>query len=198
MVGPPVLALRQGIVQSKSTMSTETHSAAASIRLAVAADAARLAEFGARTFEDAFGTDNIPENMSLYLARTYGVAHQTAELDDPAMSTIVAESGGRLAGFAQLRVGPAPESVTGGAPIELLRFYVDRPWHGRGLALALMAAVDREAARRGAAVVWLSVWERNERAKAFYRKCGFADVGSKVFVLGTDRQRDRVMARPVV
>jgi ribosomal protein S18 acetylase RimI-like enzyme len=61
-----------------------------------------------------------------------------------------------------------------------------------------MAAVDREAARRGAMVVWLSVWERNERAKAFYRKCGFAEVGDKVFVLGTDRQRDRVMARRLV
>jgi len=179
-------------------MSSETHPAAASIRLAVPADAAHLAVFGARTFEAAFGADNTPENMSLYLARTYGVAHQTAELDDPAMSTMVAESDGRLAGFAQLRVGPAPESVTGGTPIELLRFYVDRPWQGQGLARALMAAVDREAARRGAVVIWLSVWERNERAKAFYRKCGFADVGGKVFVLGTDRQRDRVMARQVV
>ena len=178
-------------------MSTETHSAAVSFRLAVPADAARLAEFGARTFEDAFGADNTPENMLLYLGRAYGVAQQTAELDDPSMSTIVAESDGRLAAFAQLRAGPAPESVPGGAAIELLRFYVDRPWHGLGLARTLMAAVDREAARRGAVVLWLSVWEHNERAKAFYRKCGFADVGSKAFVLGTDRQRDRVMARPV-
>ena len=178
-------------------MSTETPPAAASIRLALPADAVRLAEFGARTFEDAFGADNTPENMSLHLARTYGVAHQTAELDDPAMSTIVAESNGRLAAFAQLRAGPAPESVTGGTPIELHRFYVDRPWHGQGVARALMAAIDREAARRGAVVIWLSVWEHNERAKAFYRKCGFADVGGKAFVLGTDRQRDRVMARPV-
>lgn len=37
--------------------------------------------------------------------------------------------------------------------------------------------------------------ERNERAKAFYRKCGFADVGSQVFVLGTDAQTDRIMVR---
>jgi diamine N-acetyltransferase len=191
-----VLALDQGVVQSKRAMRIETPLAVPSIRLALPADAARLAEFGARTFADAFGADNTPENMSLYLARTYGVAQQTAELNDPAMCTIIAESDGRLAGFAQLRAGPAHESVTGETPIELLRFYVDRPWHGQGLAGALMTAVDREATRREAMVVWLSVWERNERAKAFYRKCGFAEVGEKVFVLGTDRQRDRVMARP--
>ncbi len=165
------------------------------IRLAVPADAAALAELGARTFEDTYGAVNTSQNMSLYLARTYGVARQAAEIDDPAMSTIVAETDGRLVGFAQLRTGPAPPSVTGGAPVEVLRFYVDRAWHGRGVARALMAAVDREASRRGAAVIWLSVWERNERAKAFYRRCGFADVGGTVFLLGNDPQQDRVMAR---
>ena len=178
-------------------MSTEIHPAPATIRFAVPADAAPLAEFGARTFEDAFGAENTPENMSLHLARTYGLAQQTAELDDPGMSTILAERGGQIAGFAQLRSGPAPASVSGGKPIELLRFYVDRQWHGQGVARALMDAVHREAARRGAEIVWLSVWERNERAKAFYRKSGFSDVGDKVFVLGTDPQRDRVMARPI-
>ena len=168
------------------------------IRLAMPTDAAPLAEFGARTFEDTYGAANTPENMSLYLARTYGVARQAAEIDDAAMSTIVADSDGRLAGFAQLRAGPAPASVTGGIPVELLRFYVDRLWHGRGVARALMAAVDREASRRGAAVIWLSVWEHNERAKAFYCKCGFADVGGTVFVLGSDPQQDRVMARTTI
>jgi diamine N-acetyltransferase len=178
-------------------MSTETHPAEAVIRHAVRADAGRLAEFAARTFSETFGAENRPDDMALHLARTYGAPLQTAEIDDPAMATIVADSRGRLAGFAQLRSGPAPESVVGQVPIELLRFYVDRPWHGRGVANALMAAVDQEAIRRGATVIWLSVWERNERAKAFYRKCGFEDVGSKAFLLGTDPQRDRVMARPV-
>jgi hypothetical protein len=32
-------------------------------------------------------------------------------------------------------------------------------------------------------------------AQAFYRKMGFADVGSAVFFAGPDRQTDRVMAR---
>jgi ribosomal protein S18 acetylase RimI-like enzyme len=55
--------------------------------------------------------------------------------------------------------------------------------------------VELEARAQEAHTLWLGVWERNERAKAFYRKCGFADVGSQVFVLGTDAQTDRVMVR---
>jgi ribosomal protein S18 acetylase RimI-like enzyme len=166
-----------------------------SIRPGAPADAAPLARLGARAFADAFGAENSPEDMAAYLGRSYGEAQQAAELSDPGMATLLAELHGELAGFAQLRSGPAPVCVTGLAPIELWRFYVDRPWHGRGVAQALMAAVAREAARRGGRTLWLAVWERNDRALAFYRKCGFLDVGSQPFILGSDRQTDRVMLR---
>jgi ribosomal protein S18 acetylase RimI-like enzyme len=178
-------------------MPAETRQAEFAIRRAQPADAARLAEFGARTFFDAFAAENTGENMALYLATTYGPGQQGAEIANPGMATIVAETADRIAGFAQLREGPAPETVRGPSPIELLRFYVDRPWHGQGLARALMRAVDEEANGRGAATIWLAVWERNARAKAFYGKCGFVDVGSQVFLLGNDRQCDRVMTRTV-
>jgi ribosomal protein S18 acetylase RimI-like enzyme len=68
---------------------------------------------------------------------------------------------------------------------------------GRGVAQELMQAVLAEAQRRRGATLWLAVWERNDRAQAFYRKCGFVDVGSQPFMLGTDRQTDRVMSRPL-
>jgi ribosomal protein S18 acetylase RimI-like enzyme len=60
-----------------------------------------------------------------------------------------------------------------------------------------MAAAVEAARARGARTLWLGVWERNERAIAFYRKSRFADVGTQTFVLGTDRQRDLVLARPL-
>jgi hypothetical protein len=39
----------------------------------------------------------------------------------------------------------------------------------------------------------LGVWERNDRARAFYAKCGFSDAGEHVFQFGTDPQTDHVM-----
>ena len=87
--------------------------------------------------------------------------------------------------------------MTGARPIELWRFYVNRQWHGRGTAQALMARVTAEAGDTGAQTLWLGVWERNPRARAFYATCGFIDVGEHVFLFGTDPQTDRVMARPL-
>ena len=53
------------------------------------------------------------------------------------------------------------------------------------------------AKRRGATSMWLGVWERNERAKAFYAKHGFQKVGSQIFVVGSDPQTDHVMLCPL-
>ena len=95
-----------------------------------------------------------------------------------------------------LWAGPVPDCVSGGEPIELLRFYIDRAWHGRGLAGELMDATVAAAAERGARTVFLAVWERNLRAIAFYAKRGFRDVGSRPFQLGSDLQTDRIMVTP--
>ena len=152
-----------------------------------------MAELAAATFRDAFGADNDPADLALHLARSYGVAQQAAELAHPAITTLVASVAGALAGYAQLRLGRRPACVTAARPLELWRFYVDRPWHGRGVAQALMAGAVAAARGRGAGSLWLGVWEHNPRAQTFYKKSGFSDVGSQTFFVGTDEQTDRVM-----
>ena len=163
------------------------------IRQASPADAVALAEFGERTFRDAFAADNRPDDVDFYVAVTYSLERQRADLADPQRTTLLVESAGRLVAYAQLRAGPAPACVAGPAPIELLRFYVDRASHGRGVARTMMDAVQAAARADDARTLWLGVWERNARAIAFYRKCGFRDAGSQPFMLGSDRQTDRVM-----
>ena len=167
------------------------------LRRAHAADAESLAAFAARTFSEAFGADNRPEHLAAHLVTSYGVGQQASELSDPAFVTLLAEVGLELAAYAQLRRRVPPSCVNGPAAIELYRFYVDRPWHGRGLAQRLMSAVHAAAGELGCATLWLSVWERNPRARAFYAKCGFQDVGTADFYVGSDRQTDRILVAPV-
>ncbi|HEX3553135.1 MAG TPA: GNAT family N-acetyltransferase [Thermoanaerobaculia bacterium] len=165
------------------------------LRRAGPADAPALAEFAARIFSDTFAADNRPEDMAAHLADRFGVRQQTDELVHPEIITLVVEDdGGRLIAYTQVRRIPPPDCVTGEAPVELGRFYVDRPWQGRGLAQRLMAAAQAAARELGGRTFWLCVWERNPRAIAFYEKCGFRDVGTKEFQLGADLQTDRVMA----
>ena len=165
------------------------------VRRADAADATILAELGSRTFVEAFGSANRPEDLAAHVAKTYGPAVQSRELSDPATTYLVVEVSGLPAGYALVREGHAPPCVTGARPVEIARFYVDRPWHGTGVAAALMDACDAEARRRKAGVLWLGVWEHNPRAIRFYAKSGFREVGAHTFYLGTDVQNDRVMAR---
>jgi len=61
----------------------------------------------------------------------------------------------------------------------------------------LMRTVEQTARSLRGRTLWLGVWERNPRAIAFYGKCGFVDVGHHAFVVGTEEQTDRVMARAV-
>ena len=167
------------------------------IRRGSVADAGALAAFAARTFEETFGAANRPEDMARHLAEAYGMAHQSRELADPDWVSLLVEIGADLAGYAQVRRHPAPECVNGPAPIELHRFYVDRPWHGKGIAQRLMAAVHQTAAELGGQTLWLGVWEHNPRAIAFYLKYGFLDAGSTTFQVGSDRQTDRVLLMPI-
>ena len=164
------------------------------IRPAVAADAPVLAELARRTFFDTFAPNNDAGDMAIHLARAYGVPQQSAELADPVITTLLVERDGAAVAYAQLRSGHVPDCVTGADPLEVWRFYVSQEWHGRGIAQALMDRVKVGARERGARTLWLGVWEKNDRARAFYAKCGFADVGEHIFLFGTDPQTDRVMS----
>ena len=167
------------------------------IRQASDADAAMLAEVGAQLFQATFAADNDPLDLYVYLSDAFTPERQRAELADPDRICLLAEDGAVVAGYALLRHGATQLHVTGVRPLEIQRFYVDRAWHGRGVAARLMAACLDAARARGAETVWLGVWERNPRAIRFYEKHGFADVGSQAFRLGSDLQTDRVMTRPV-
>ena len=167
------------------------------IREATITDVAVLSELARRTFYDTFAPTNDATDMALYLAEAFGIDQQTRELNDRDITTLLAEEDGEAIAFAQLRSGHVPDCVNGPHPIELWRFYIAHQWHGRGIARPLMDRVLSEARARGARTLWLGVWEKNARARAFYAKCGFTDVGDHIFLFGTDPQTDLVMAAPL-
>src|SRR3954453_7569776 len=83
------------------------------IRRAVPVDADLLAELGARTFSETFAADNTPEDMAAYLASSFNLAQQTAELNDPASTFFIAEVGGVAAGYAKLHAGEPAAGIEG-------------------------------------------------------------------------------------
>ncbi len=167
------------------------------IRRGEVTDAAELAAFAARTFEETFASDNNPEDLRVHLSNNYGEQQQAKELADPNVVTLLVRQNDEIVAYAQVRRCSAPDCVTQADPVELHRFYVDRPAHGTGLAARLMQEAVNVVRELGGQHIWLGVWERNPRAIAFYSKSGFVDVGSQYYMVGPDRQVDRVLVAPV-
>lgn len=156
-----------------------------------------LAALGARLFREAYGDTHREPDLTPYLARTFDPARLADEMAQPEVLVYFAEDqAGVPIGYGYVRAsGPErPAGVPGIRPWEVLRFYVDGRWHGRGVAAALFAACAEAAEQRGADALWLAVWQEAKRPQAFYRRMGLEIVGTTVFRFGQRQDADFVMA----
>jgi diamine N-acetyltransferase len=163
------------------------------IRYGNADDARMLSEFGAKTFYDTFAKDNTPENISLYMKRSFSTKIQLNELSDANIIFLIAELENKPVGYAKLKVDSKDESITGTKPIEIERIYSLQEYIGKGIGKALMQAAIDKAKQKDCNSIWLGVWEKNPKAINFYKKWGFREVGTHIFMLGDDPQRDFIM-----
>lgn len=162
-----------------------------SYRAAGEADATILADLGRRTFTETFGHLYTAENLATFLLN-HSEEKWAGQLRDPAFATHVAEADGAAVGYAKLGPPSLPFEPRGPS-IELRQFYVLGPWHGRGIAQALMQWVIDGAKARGAADLYLSVFIDNHRARRFYERYGFNYVGTYAFMVGSHEDEDLVM-----
>jgi len=167
------------------------------LRLGTPADSHDLARAAATFFLDTFGEANRREDMEAYLASAFSASRQRVDLADPDNRIWLARTPGEIAGYAHVRrnATPAAPSISRRRAVEIARIYAGRQWHGRGLGARLLEACVSSAKEWGGELLWLGVWEHNPRAIAFYEKHGFQLVGEQPFLLGSDLQRDLVMAR---
>jgi ribosomal protein S18 acetylase RimI-like enzyme len=163
------------------------------IRVATPSDAAMLAAISLKTFVDTFAPHNTAADMESYTSVAFTEEKQRREIETDGCITLLGEENGDAIAYAQIRSTPAAPH----GDVEIARFYVDQPHHGRGIAQVLMDAVETHAHTLGGTRLWLGVWEHNLRAIAFYRKHGFTQCGAQPFLLGTDLQTDWVMNRPL-
>jgi GNAT superfamily N-acetyltransferase len=167
------------------------------IRLATSSDASLLAGLGAQAFCDAFAADLPEDDVDEYLATSFTPERLVAQIADRLTLFLVVESDGEAVGYACLNSAEPPSCVNGSAPVQLERLYLLKPWYGRGVGSLLMRACLSEARRRGYRTMWLSSWEENSRANAFYGKWGFEPVGNQEFLVGHDIQSDVILMRGV-
>jgi len=169
------------------------------VRRAGTADVAALAALATRTFVHAFGADNDPRNIERYVATSFSQRRIAEEVAAEGSTVLLAYDDAVEPdvpiGYSRLQSGSAADGVNGTRPVQLVRIYVEPAMVGRGYGSALLRACLDEAATGGSDVIWLGVWERNDRARRFYERWGFRRVGRHDFVLGDEVQTDDVLAR---
>lgn len=164
------------------------------LRIAVPGNASALAAFAATAFRDAYRDIDDGKDIERYVAESFTPAAVEGWIRDPASTVLLGFDDDRLAGYAQVLRSTPPGCVTGAAPMELARLYLAQASVGRGHGAQLMRAVQDHVRELGGRTIWLGVYERNERAIAFYRKFGFAFVGGKEFHMAGRVVIDPVMA----
>ncbi len=171
--------------------------AAIALRLARAGDALCLGVLAMQVFLDTYATDGIRPAIAREVLGTYTPQAYTDLLARPDVAILVAERQGHLLGFAQTTLGARHPLAPADAPAELDRLYVQEPFTGQGLGRRLLHAAEADAAARGATRMWLTPWVHNHRARHFYAREGYADLGPTWFEFEGERHENRVLARPL-
>lgn len=162
-----------------------------SYRNGEAGDGAAVAALFRDSFVATFGHLYSEQDLGSFLAGVNPRAFET-ELRDPRFAFRLATEDGALIGFAKLGPDALPGAQAGS--LELYQIYLLEPWKGRGIAAALMDWAMAEARARGATKLRLTVYIDNHRARRFYERYGFEEVGQYVFMVGNHADDDRIMS----
>ena len=168
-----------------------------SLRPGAPHDALPIAALAVQVFLDTYATDGVRPDLAREAFREYSPDAFDARLAHPHRRFVLAEKGAGLAGFAEVVTLPvaAPAGAVTGA--ELVRLYVQPAFQRAGLGVRLLRAAEAVARDAGMTALWLTAWEGNERARAFYSRHGYADVGETFHVIDGQRYGNRVFALAV-
>lgn len=156
-------------------------------------DAAALDALFDSVFCDTFAHLYRPEDLAAFLA-SFGIADWDRQLRDPSFAVRLAEADGVPVGY--VKIGPMKLPVEPGATSMLIdQLYVRNEHHGTGIARTLMDWAIEEARSRGAKALYLTVFIDNHRARRFYDRYGFEDVGRYDFMVGEQADEDIIMRK---
>ena len=161
-------------------------------RPATPADGSALAEMARRSFVETFGTLYRASDLAAFIDQAFGANGLPSQLSDPAYEVRLALDGEAIVGFAKIGPVAFPGEWPGDA-IELHQLYVLGGWHGEGLGPALMDWVVARAKALKRSELILSVYVDNHRARRFYARYGFEEIGRYTFLVGEQEDDDRLM-----
>lgn len=167
------------------------------IREATTLDAALIADISRETFYETFASQNSVEDMKKFMNEQFTREKLIAEVSESSNLFFLAFADDTPAGYAKIRGGERYAEFNNRPSVEIARIYATTASIGKGIGSSLMQKCIDTASSMKKEIIWLGVWEKNQRAIDFYTKWGFQQFGTHTFLLGSDPQTDWLMMKVI-
>lgn len=166
-------------------------------RVATFDDSANIAVLSAQVWLHNYATEGINTAISDYVLSEFTSQNIAKRLNADDYKYIVSEHDGNLTGLISLDFSCICPITKTPAP-ELDRLYIQEPFTGHGLGSQLLKIAIKECKNLGYERVWLTVNHKNTRARAFYNRHGFEEIGETYFVLNEEQHLNYVLSKSIV
>ncbi|WP_438496073.1 GNAT family N-acetyltransferase [Paenibacillus sp. IHBB 3054] len=158
-------------------------------------DLQTLQQISVETFNDTFKHQNSPENMKSYLEKAFNYNQLEKELNNVCSEFFFIFLNEELAGYLKVNINDSQSEKTGDESLEIERIYIRNKFQRKGLGKYLIDRAMEVAMIQNKKMIWLGVWEKNEKAIDFYKKIGFVQTGAHSFYMGDEEQIDFIMTK---
>ena len=167
------------------------------VRHATIDDADLVANMSRQTFYDSFAEENTKEDMDKFMNEQFTKESLMKEVGAERNIFLLAYEVEGPGGYGRMRENNVARELGADRAIELARIEAVRSAIGQGVGRVLMQKCIDIAGEKKYPVIWLGVWEHNQRAIDFYSRWGFEKFADHDFILGNDVQKDWLMKRNV-
>jgi len=151
------------------------------IEKATLAEAALIADIGARSFIESHGHSGPEKDIEAYVSEKFSVATIRKELSDTANIFHVIYHDNKAAGYSKIIFNTPHALIKEQNVTKLERLYLLKEFYALKLGATLFGYIKDLSGREQQSGMWLYVWKKNERAGLFYEKAGFKIIGSGDF-----------------
>lgn len=169
------------------------------IRKCVPGDEAALALVGQASFLEAFAGTIDGRDVVAHCVKQHATEKYREWLHDAATAVWMAEvePGAAPVGYLVLTKPDLPLADIGPRDREVKRVYVLHRFQGAGVGARLMQEAWQQAQAAGAERLLLGVYSGNAGAISFYKRLGYAVVGTREFHVGANTYHDLILAQAV-
>ncbi len=166
-----------------------------SIRSVKRTEVSELCEISLHTFKDTYEALNDPNEFKAYLEKYFNIDEIERQLDASDSYFFFVETAQEIVAYYKLNINSLQTEDKGEDFAEIERIYVLPKYKRQGIGQKMVEHACQKAIELGKRKLWLGVWEKNDKAIAFYQKMGFFRNGTHTFVIGNEKQLDYIMEK---